>query len=131
MRNPNAIDPHDNVHLGHTEKGEDVEVCRSVAEADLVIYFNINYAAMDGGYKSYATGLVSHRSLRHNHDSQTLRHTRSAVTLLAMLPEKHSPAQHRPRRGGRRHDVARMKAHRLLHPPFQQSVHELVVRPYS
>lgn len=77
MRNPNAIDEHDNVRLGLTEKGEEVEVCRSVAEADLVIYFNINYAAMDGGYKSYATGLVSHRSLRHNHDSVTLRHTRS------------------------------------------------------
>ncbi len=77
MRNYNAIDPEDNVHLGHTEKGEDVEVCRSVAEADLLIYFNVNYVAMDGGYKSYATGLVSYRSLRHNHDSHTLRHTRS------------------------------------------------------
>ncbi|MSR82368.1 MAG: DUF2088 domain-containing protein [Candidatus Latescibacteria bacterium] len=77
MRNYNAIDPEDNVHLGYTEKGEDVEVCRSFAEADLLIYFNVNYVAMDGGYKSYATGLVSHRSLRHNHDSQTLRHTRS------------------------------------------------------
>jgi hypothetical protein len=77
MRNYNALDPEDNAHLGHTEKGEDVEVCRSVAEADLMIYFNVNYVAMDGGYKSYATGLVSNRSLRHNHDSHTLRRTRS------------------------------------------------------
>lgn len=77
MRNYNAIDPWDNVHLGHTACGEDVEVCKAVAEADLLIYFNVNYVAMDGGYKSYATGLVSYHSLRHNHDSRTLRHTRS------------------------------------------------------
>lgn len=77
MRNYNAIDPEDSVHLGRTERGEDVEVCKAVARADLTIYFNVNYVAMDGGYKSYATGLVSYQSLRHNHDSKTLLHTRS------------------------------------------------------
>ena len=28
------------------------------AESDLLIYANVNYVSMDGGYKSYATGLV-------------------------------------------------------------------------
>lgn len=35
------------------------QVNKYFASADLVIYANCNYVAMDGGYKSYATGLVS------------------------------------------------------------------------
>ena len=32
---------------------------------------------MDGGHKSVATGLASYRSLRHHHNPQTMRHSRS------------------------------------------------------
>ncbi|CAI5958691.1 unnamed protein product [Closterium sp. NIES-65] len=35
------------------------QINRHFAEADLVVYANVNYVSMDGGYKSYATGLVS------------------------------------------------------------------------
>lgn len=52
-------------------------VCRDFVEADLAIYANCNYVAMDGGYKSYATGMVHYKSLRHNHDAKTLMQTRS------------------------------------------------------
>lgn len=77
MRNYNAVDKYDSVHLGYTRHGEDVEICKSFAEADLVIYANVNYVAMDGGYKSYATGMVHYNSLRHNHDTKTLKATQS------------------------------------------------------
>ena len=30
-------------------------VCKDFAEADLLVYANVNYVSMDGGYKSYAT----------------------------------------------------------------------------
>jgi len=46
-------------------------------EADLAIYANCNYVAMDGGYKSYSTGMVHYESLRHNHDAKTLKKTTS------------------------------------------------------
>ncbi|KAK3262121.1 hypothetical protein CYMTET_29005 [Cymbomonas tetramitiformis] len=77
MRNYNAVDEYDSVHFGYTRHGEDVMVCKSMAESDLMIYVNVNYVAMDGGYKSYATGMVHYKSLRHNHDVNTLRNTRS------------------------------------------------------
>ena len=32
---------------------------------------------MDGGHKSVATGLASYRSLRHHHNPQTMRHSKS------------------------------------------------------
>src|SRR5687768_6548509 len=32
---------------------------------------------MDGGHKSTATGLASYRSLRHHHNVQTMRHSKS------------------------------------------------------
>eukprot|EP00850_Spirogloea_muscicola_P010013 SM000057S18443 [mRNA] locus=s57:616797:622218:- [translate_table: standard] len=77
MRNYNAVDEYDSTQLGYTRHGEEVKVCSAFAEADLLIYANVNYVSMDGGYKSYATGLVHYKSLQHNHDSKTLRATRS------------------------------------------------------
>jgi len=77
MRNFNAVDDEFSVHLGYTRHGEDVQVCKEMVEADLVIYVNVNYVSMDGGYKSYATGMVHYNSLKHNHDSGTLRKTKS------------------------------------------------------
>ena len=38
---------------------------------------NINLVAMDGGWKSTATGLASYRSLRHHHNVDTMRHSTS------------------------------------------------------
>lgn len=59
MKNYNAVDEEFGKHLGFTEAGEDVLVCREFVEADLAIYANCNYVSMDGGYKSYATGEVA------------------------------------------------------------------------
>ena len=38
---------------------------------------NINLVSMDGGWKSTATGLASYKSLRHHHNVETMRHSRS------------------------------------------------------
>mmetsp|Transcript_10495 Transcript_10495/g.38639 ORF Transcript_10495/g.38639 Transcript_10495/m.38639 type:complete len:234 (-) Transcript_10495:68-769(-) len=79
MKNYNAVDAEGSVHLGYTRHQEDVEACKEVVESDLMIYVNINYAPMDGGYKSYGTGLVSYNSLKHNHDYKTLTETQSLM----------------------------------------------------
>eukprot|EP00898_Chlorokybus_atmophyticus_P001013 jgi/Chlat1/1912/Chrsp149S08697 len=60
MRNYNAVDEYDSVVIGTTRHGEPVKICKTVAEASLLVYANVNYVSMDGGYKSYATGLVFH-----------------------------------------------------------------------
>ena len=74
-----AEDPSGLVMVGQTEKGEDVEVNRRVAESDLLVYVNINLVAMDGGHKSTSTGLMSYRSVRHHHNVRTLQHSRSLM----------------------------------------------------
>ena len=77
MVNFNAVDDEHAKFIGKTRHDEDVMVCREFVEADLAIYANCNYVAMDGGYKSYATGMVNYRSLKPNHDAKTLMQTRS------------------------------------------------------
>lgn len=77
MTNYNAVDMEHSVEIGKTGSGERVVVCKDFAEADMMIYANVNYVSMDGGYKSYATGLVHYQTLRYNHDSETLKKTTS------------------------------------------------------
>ncbi|HEX4660722.1 MAG TPA: lactate racemase domain-containing protein, partial [Streptosporangiaceae bacterium] len=77
LRNHDAEDRRNLVHLGKTPSGEDVEINRRAAESDLVVYVNITLTAMSGGPKSVSVGLASYRSLRHHHNVHTLRHSRS------------------------------------------------------
>ena len=77
MTNYNAVDMEHSVDIGKTEVGEKVVVSKAFAEADLMVYANVNYVAMDGGYKSYATGLAHYETLDQNHDAETLRKTNS------------------------------------------------------
>ena len=51
MGNYNAVDEEHSVVIGVTEFDEEVKVCRDFADADMLIYANCNYVAMDGGYK--------------------------------------------------------------------------------
>ncbi|MFC5177244.1 lactate racemase domain-containing protein [Nocardioides taihuensis] len=72
LTNHDAED-HDNLlHIGMTEKGEDVEINRRAAESDLLVYVNVNLVAMDGGHKSVPIGLASYKSLRHHHNAKTM-----------------------------------------------------------
>jgi hypothetical protein len=63
--------------LGTTPHGEEVEINKRAAESDLLVYVNINLVAMDGGWKSTATGLSSYRSLRHHHNPDTMERSTS------------------------------------------------------
>jgi Lactate racemase N-terminal domain len=65
------------VMLGKTDHGEEVWLSRRAAESDLVLYVNINLVPMDGGHKSVAVGLAPYQSLRHHHNTETLRDSHS------------------------------------------------------
>ncbi len=77
LYNHDAEDPDNLAFLGTTPHGEEVEINKRAAESDLLVYVNINLVAMDGGWKSTATGLASYRSLRHHHNVHTLQRSRS------------------------------------------------------
>jgi hypothetical protein len=72
-----AEDPDNLSFLGTTPHGEEIEINKRAAESDLLVYVNINLVAMDGGWKSTATGLASYRSLRHHHNVHTMQSSRS------------------------------------------------------
>jgi len=72
-----AEDPDNLAFLGATPEGEEVEINKRAAESDLLVYVNLNLVAMDGGWKSTATGLASYRSLRHHHNPETMEHSTS------------------------------------------------------
>ncbi|WP_329258974.1 nickel-dependent lactate racemase [Actinoallomurus sp. NBC_01490] len=77
LKNHDAED-HDNLlHMGKTKHGEDVEINRRAAESDLIVYVNITLTAMSGGAKSVSVGLASYKSLKHHHNVHTLRHSNS------------------------------------------------------
>ncbi len=77
LYNHDAEDPDNLAFLGTTDQGEEIEINKRAAESDLIVYVNINLVAMDGGWKSTATGLSSYRSLRHHHNVRTMQHSRS------------------------------------------------------
>ena len=87
LYNMDAEDTDNMAFLGTTDQGEEVEIVKRAAESDLLVYVNINLVAMDGGWKSTATGLASYRSLRHHHNVRTLQHSRS-------LMDRHNSALH-------------------------------------
>ena len=72
-----AEDPDNLLYLGTTDHGEEVEINKRAATSDLLVYVNINLVAMDGGWKSTATGLASYRSLRHHHNPTTMEASHS------------------------------------------------------
>jgi lactate racemase len=57
----------DLVFLGTTEDGYEVEINRAAVETDALIYVNMNFTSMNGGWKSVLVGLGSWRSIRHHH----------------------------------------------------------------
>ena len=77
LYNHDAEDPDGMVELGRTGHDELVTMNRRAAESDLLVYVNINLVAMDGGWKSTATGLADYRALRHHHNVHTMQQSRS------------------------------------------------------
>jgi hypothetical protein len=68
-----AEDPEGIVSLGTTAEGEDVEINRAAVDCDLLIYANLNYITMNGGWKSTAVGLSTYKSVRHHHRPGALK----------------------------------------------------------
>ena len=64
-------------HLGETDHGEEVVISTRAVESDLIVYVNINLVSMDGGHKSVATGLSGYTALRHHHNVDTMRRSKS------------------------------------------------------
>jgi lactate racemase-like protein len=68
-----AEDPDSIAILEKTTEGEDVEINRALLDSDLVIYANVNFVTMNGGWKSAAVGLSTYNSIRHHHSHETLK----------------------------------------------------------
>ncbi len=70
---PGRISCHDGtredglISIGSTDSGYEVEINRAVEESDILIYVNLNFSSMNGGWKSILVGLGSWRSIRHHH----------------------------------------------------------------
>ena len=77
LYNHDAEDPDGMVLIGETRHGEEVQISKRAAESDLIVYVNINLVAMDGGWKSTATGLSGYQALRHHHNVATMRQSKS------------------------------------------------------
>lgn len=77
LYNYDAEDKDENVVLGHTEKGEIVEIQKRAATSDLVIYVNLNLVALNGGHKSVGVGLATYRCVRSNHNCDAQINSRS------------------------------------------------------
>lgn len=60
-------------YLGTTDDGIEVEVNARAAASDLIIYVNLTFVPMNGGYKSLGTGLVGYRTLRGHHNPSSVR----------------------------------------------------------
>ena len=71
--NHDAEEPGGIVELGETSALEKVRISRRAAEADLLIYLNVNFVPMDGGHKSVGTGLTDYLGLRAHHTPQAIR----------------------------------------------------------
>jgi hypothetical protein len=81
-------DPDGIVHLGRTEQGEVVNLNRRAVESDLVIYVNINFVPMDGGYKSVTIGLCDYETTKVHHEPHTMRQSAYMDPKQSMLNTK-------------------------------------------
>lgn len=77
LYNHDAELPNGMVYLGKTESGLDVEINARAAKSDLLIYLNLTFVPMNGGFKSVGTGLAGYRTLKSHHNPHSIRATKS------------------------------------------------------
>ena len=63
--------------LGTTKEGYDVEINARAAKSDLLIYLNLTFVPMNGGFKSVGTGLAGYRTLKAHHNPSAIRKSKS------------------------------------------------------
>jgi lactate racemase len=77
LYNHDAELPDGMTFLGTTKEGYDVEINARAAKSDLLIYLNLTFVPMNGGFKSVGTGLAGYRTLKHHHNPHSVRKTKS------------------------------------------------------
>ena len=73
LYNHDAEDRANLLTIGQSEHGETLTLNRRAAESDLIVYVNMTFVPMNGGYKSVAVGLCDYESLRHHHNPASIR----------------------------------------------------------
>jgi hypothetical protein len=73
LYNHDAEDRANLVVVGQTAHGETLTLNRRAAESDLLVYVNMTFVPMNGGYKSVAVGLCDYESLRAHHNPASIR----------------------------------------------------------
>lgn len=68
ITNHDAEDPLGIVELDRALSGRTVRVNRAVSSSDLVIYVNVNWTSMNGGWKSILVGLGDYESIAYHHN---------------------------------------------------------------
>ena len=134
LYNHDAEDRDNLLHIGMTDRGEDVEINRRAAESDLLVYVNVNLVAMDGGHKSVPIGLASYKSLRHHHNPKTMvashsfmDHTKSHLHHSAWRMGR--PAQGPPRHLPDRDHAQQRRLRHALRLPDEARVGVVGARP--
>jgi len=105
LYNHDAEKPDGLTLLGTTEEGYEVEINRRAADSDLLVYVNLTFVPMNGGYKSVGTGLVGYRTLRSHHNPSSIRQSASymepktselsrRMTSIGKLIERRVPVFH-------------------------------------
>ncbi|MFO7794952.1 MAG: lactate racemase domain-containing protein [Promethearchaeati archaeon] len=59
--------------LGKTQEGDKIQINKLATDADLIIYLNISFVPLNGGWKSIIVGLGSYNTIIPHHSPQTLR----------------------------------------------------------
>ena len=72
IRNHDAEDPLGMVDLGVSAGGHPVRVNKAVTSCDLLVYVNVNWTSMNGGWKSILVGLGDYRGIRPHHNVEVL-----------------------------------------------------------
>jgi hypothetical protein len=71
--NHDAEDKENLVVLATTKEGYEVEINKFAAEADLIIYLNITFTPLNGGWKSIIVGLGSYKTIIPHHSPEVLK----------------------------------------------------------
>jgi len=77
LYNHDAERPGGLTYLGKTKDGYDVEVNARAASSDLLIYLNLTFVPMNGGFKSVGTGLTGYRTLKAHHNPSAIRKSKT------------------------------------------------------
>ncbi|MBD3197005.1 MAG: DUF2088 domain-containing protein [Candidatus Lokiarchaeota archaeon] len=59
--------------LGKTQEGDEIEINKLASEADLIIYLNVTFTPLNGGWKSIIVGLGSYKSIIPHHSPEVLQ----------------------------------------------------------